>query len=101
MNTTNPPTFGLEKLIAIHRWMAEFEKKYHCKPAVEEISLAFGLSTSVVRYDLRHMSKLRMGWQPKLIREKTGKEITPTRSYILLPLEKADQVIKEYLQKEN
>lgn len=84
-------------LIKIYKWMQEFEAQYRCKPAVEEISEAFKISTSVTRYYLARMEELEMGEQPRLIRSKTGKEIVPARSFILLPLEQANEAVRQLL----
>jgi hypothetical protein len=87
-----------EVLLDIYHWMLQFEVANHFKPAIEEIAEEFEISTSVARFYLGHMEKLGMGRQPKLTRKKTGREISPSRSYILLPLEKADVSITNYLK---
>lgn len=85
-------------LISLHRWIEEFEKKNHCKPAVDEIAVAFRTSTSVARYYLARMVDMGIGCQPTL--EKNGKIVTPARSFILLPLEQGPSSIRVLLQKE-
>ena len=90
------PFYDPSILLKLYHWMEEFEKQNRCKPAVEEISEAFNISTSVVRYYLARMEDMGLGLQPRLIRKKTGKEIVPARSFILLPLKQAESV-KSYL----
>jgi hypothetical protein len=92
---TRRPYSKPETLLEIYYWMEQFEIDFSCKPSVEEISERFQISTSVTRYYLERMAELRIGYQPKLMRH--GKEISPSRSYILLPLEQADQTIQNFL----
>ena len=87
-------------LLNLYRWMAEYEQEFRCKPAIEDVAYAFGISSSVTRYYLDRMAELGMGFQPKVIRPATGNVITPPRSFILLPLKQAHETVKTYLEKE-
>lgn len=88
--------------------MYEFMQEYHAKNGFsvsigEMVEAGFATSTSVIRFYLNHMEKLKMIRQPKLIRN--GKSITPPRSTILLPLDEAETVIanlivSHYFEKE-
>ena len=97
---TRKPYSKPETLLKLYRWMERYETENQCKPSVEDVSEEFSLSTSVVRYYQDRMVELKMGYQPRVIRPKTGQEITPPRSYVLLPLTQALEPIKSHL-KEN
>ena len=79
-------------LLEIYNYMREYEEKWECKPSNKDF-VEDGLvsSTSLVRFYLGHMEKYKMIRQPKVFIG--GKLITPSRSIILLPLDKADTVI--------
>lgn len=101
MKKTTRPFQNPAKLIEVYRWMKEFEELYECKPADKELVWAgLASSTSVIRYYYDRLEELRMIRRPKLINIENGKVFTPCRSIILLPLEQANPIIKEFLKKE-
>jgi hypothetical protein len=95
MKLTSRPFQNPNKLLALHLWMVEFEKRNRYKPGDAEIVEAgLAASTSVVHYYYDEMEKLGMIFRPR----KNGRAVP--HSVIPLPLEQASPVIQNLIQKE-
>ena len=101
--TTNPVKYKPIKphskpivLVALWRWMDEFHKTNHFKPSYKDIGDHFNTSTSHARYYLNAMVEAGIGEQPTYING-NGKVVVPARSFILLPLEDANEDFKARL----
>jgi len=89
------------KLLEIYRFMKEFEEIHECKPAdIELVDAGIASSTSVIRYYYDRLEEMKMIRRPKLVNKKTGREFTPSRSNILLPLKQAHHIIRDLIQQE-
>ena len=81
----------IPKLVAMYRWMQEYERIQRYAPAIRELCDAgFSTSTSVVRYYILRMVDLNM----------LERDFGVSRGIRLLPLESADLEVVHYL-KEN
>ncbi len=104
MPTLKPRTprqyFNPQRLIEIYRHMEAYQKKHGFGVSNREMVLAgFASSTSVIRYYYGRMEALNMIVQPKL--EIDGRTISVSRGIQLLPLEQADPLIQNLIQKES
>lgn len=96
---THRPYHNPKHLLKIYRWMEAYEQEHEFKPSIAEMVTAkLAGSTSVIRYQLDHMERFGLIRQPTITIK--GREIVPSRSIILLPLDEAAFAIHEILEKE-
>lgn len=79
------------KLIAIYRWIEQYQREHHSSPSIREWAAAVGInSTSVAHYYLRYM--IQMGMIAPAFKHRP-------RSIVLLPLEQANERLRPFVEK--